>query len=141
MNSLLYLLMCLLLHFDQCLTRPDPARAKRTAADPDNDPASILLNVTLVTREGNSGCYGGTTAGLCSNGIRLEYRSNGTDYRWLQLLEEEVPVTNVSVSVSLPAAMLDGDCVEFRLMQEEHGGGACNCWGITALQLNSTQLP
>ena len=139
MSCLFCLLVCLLLHFDQCLTRPaGPARAKRTAADLDSDPASILLNVTLVTREGESGCFGGTTAGLCSNGIRLEYRSNATDYRWLDL-EEDIPVSNVSVAVSLPAAMLEG-CVEFRLIQEEHGGGACNCWDVTALQLNSTQL-
>ena len=96
--------------------------------------------MTLATRTGESGCYGGATAGLRSNGLRLEYRSNATDYRWLQALEEDIPVSNLSVGVILPAAVLEGDCVQFRLIQEEHGGGACNCWDVTDLQLNSTQL-
>ena len=136
---MLCLTVVVLLHsLEFGLTRPPhlPSRSGRNTAD---DPA-ILLQVDLVGPvEGESGCFGGETAGLSSNELRLEYRSNASDYRWLQLMED-IPVSNQCLNISLPAETLEGGCVEFRLIQKEHGGGACNCWSITSLQLNSTQL-
>ena len=136
--ALIYLLLCLL---NQCLTKPHvpvAARAKRDASE--DDPPSVLLNVDIVrSLTGESVCYGGETAGLISNELRLEYRSNDSDYRWLQLMGN-IPVSNQNLNASLPAVVLEGGCVEFRLIQEEHGGGFCNCWNLNALQLNSTQI-
>ena len=30
------------------------------------------------------------------------------------------------------------DCVQLRIVQPEHGGGFCNCWGVKELVINTS---
>ena len=79
-------------------------------------------------------CFGGPSAGLGSTDLRLDYRSNETDYKWMEIRDG----IKLNDSFDQPVPPSEG-CVEFRLVQEEHGGGTCNCWRIGTVQLNSTE--
>ena len=79
-------------------------------------------------------CFGGPSAGLGSTDLRLDHRSNETDYKWMEIHDG----IKLSDSFDQPVPPSEG-CVEFRLVQEEHGGGTCNCWRVVAVQLNSTE--
>ena len=79
-------------------------------------------------------CFGGRSAGLGSTDLRLDYRSNETDYKWMEIRGG----IQLNDNFDQPVPLSEG-CVEFRLVQEEHGGGPCNCWKITSILLNSTE--
>ena len=98
-----------------------PARIKR---DADN------VNISFTVNSYDDGtCYGGNSAGLGSTNLRLEYRNNASDFQWVEITDN-IPIGgDFSTAVSIPGS----GCVVVRLVQEEHGGGNCNCWDLTNL--------
>ena len=82
----------------------------------------------------NRTCFGGPSAGLGSTDLRLDYRSNKTDYKWMEIRDG----IKLNGSFDQPVPPSEG-CVEFRLVQVEHGGRPCNCWRVVAVQLNSKE--
>ena len=105
-----------------------PARAKR---DADN------VNISFTVNPYDAGtCYGGTSAGLGSTNLRLEYRNNASDFQWVEIADN-IPIGgDFSTAVNITGS----GCVVVRLVQEEHGGGDCNCWELTNLEPNFAAL-
>ena len=103
---------------------PVHTRAKRDA---------VLLNISFTVNSYDAGtCYGGTSAGLGSTDLRLEYRNNASDFQWVEIAGN-IPIGgDFSTVVNIPGS----GCVVVRLVQEEHGGGNCNCWELTDIMLN-----
>ena len=100
------------------------ARSRRNA---ENSTASSL-NVSFTILHVSGACPGGSTAGLGDTTLRLESRSNPSNFQWVEAasgIPTDVGLYNITVSAGC------GGCVEFRLVQEEHGGGDCNCWNIS----------
>ena len=86
-------------------------------------PLNISFTVNPVVRT----CYGGTSAGLGSTDLRLEYRNNASGFQWVEIAGK-IPIGgDFSTVVNIPGS----GCVVVRLVQEEHGGGDCNCWQLT----------
>ena len=105
---------------------PVPTRAKRDAD------IELSLNFTVNVFE-NGTCYGGTSAGLGSTDLRLEYRNNASGFQWVEIAGN-IPIGgDFSTAVNIPGS----GCVVVRLVQEEHGGGNCNCWEVSSIALNS----
>ena len=76
-------------------------------------------------------CYGGTN-GLGSTDLRLEYRNNASDFQWVEIAGK-IPIGgDFNTAVNIPGS----GCVVVRLVQEEHGGGNCNCWEYSGMMLN-----
>ena len=101
-----------------------PARIKR---DADN------VNISFTVNHYYAGtCHGGTSAGLGSTNLRLEYRNNASDFQWVEIADNSPIGGDFSTVVSIPGS----GCVVVRLVQEEHGGGNCNCWNLTNLPPN-----
>ena len=100
-----------------------PARAKR---DADN------VNISFSVNHYDAGtCYGGNSAGLGNTNLRLEYRNNASDFQWVEIADK-IPIGgNFSTTVNNPGR----GCVVVRWVQEEHGGGNCNCWNLTNIDL------
>ena len=103
---------------------PVPARAKRDAD------IELPLNISFTVNPYDAGtCYGGTSAGLGSTDLRLEYRNNASDFQWVEIADN-IPIGgDFSTAVNIPGS----GCVVVRLVQEEHGGANCNCWEFTNL--------
>ena len=97
------------------------ARAKR-----DVDIVSISFTVNAY----DAGiCYGGASAGLGSTDLTLEYRNNASGFQWVEIADN-IPIGgDFSTAVNISGS----GCVVVRLVQEEHGGGNCNCWTLTNL--------
>ena len=103
-----------------------PARSRRNA-ESENSTASSL-NVFFTVLHVSGACPGGSTAGLGDTTLRLEFRSNASNFQWVEAasgIPTDVGLYSIIVSAGC------GGCVEFRLVQEEHGGGDCNCWNIS----------
>ena len=104
-----------------------------------SETASALLSVSFVIDSISSGiCHGGNRTGLCSTDIRLEYRENAfnSSYQWAEVVGDirtNAGAVNATVST-------DSECVWFRLVQEEHGGGACNCWMVSDMRVNNVSV-
>ena len=78
-------------------------------------------------------CHGGTSAGLGSTDLRLEYRNNASGFQWVEIADK-IPIgDDFSTAVDIPGS----GCVVVRLVQEEHGGGICNCWELTGIYSTS----
>ena len=102
-----------------------PARIKR---DADN----VNIISFTVNHYDVETCYGGNSAGLGSTDLRLEYRNNASDFQWVEIAGS-IPIGgDFSTVVSIPGS----GCVVVRLVQEEHGGGNCNCWELTNIPPN-----
>ena len=101
-----------------------PARAKR---DADN------VNISFSVNHYDAGtCYGGNSAGLGNTNLRLEYRNNASGFQWVEIADK-IPIGgNFSTAINITGS----GCVMVRWVQEEHGGGNCNCWNLT-----NTDLP
>ena len=100
---------------------PVLSRAKRAKWD------ELSLNISFTVNPVAGTCHGGTSAGLGSTDLTLEYRNNASGFQWVEIADN-IPIggdfstaTNISWS----------GCVVVRLVQEEHGGGDCNCWNLT----------
>lgn len=95
------------------------------------------LSFTVQTVPGLT-CRGGNT-GLGSTALRLDYRGPETQFQWRQIRDNiSLPSkpANILVPVNGSASEVEG-CVQLRLVQEEHGGGDCNCWELTNPVLNN----
>ena len=102
-----------------------PAQTKR---DADNN---VNISFTLDPFDAGT-CYGGNSAGLGSTNLRLEYRKNASDSQWVEIADN-IPIGgDFSTAVNIPSS----GCV--RLVQDEHGGGNCNCWILTNIHLPSS---
>ena len=92
------------------------------------------LNITIQLLPPTPGvCPGGSTVGLGDTTLRLEFRSNASNFHWVEAasgIPTDVGLYSITVSAGC------GGCVEFRLVQEEHGGGDCNCWSIVGVAVN-----
>ena len=100
---------------------PVLSRAKRAKWD------ELPLNISFTVNPVAGTCYGGTSAGLGSTNITLEYRNNASGFQWVEIADN-IPIGgNFSTFVNIPGS----GCVVVRLVQEEHGGGDCNCWQLT----------
>ena len=88
----------------------------------------LPLNISFTVNPYDAGtCYGGTSAGLGSTDLRLEYRNSASDFQWVEIAGN-IPIGgDFSTAVDIPGS----GCVVVRLVQEEHGGGDCNCWELT----------
>ena len=88
----------------------------------------LPLNISFTVNPYDSGtCYGGTSAGLGSTDLTLEYRNNDSGFQWVEIAGN-IPIGgNFSTAVNIPGS----GCVVVRLVQEEHGGGDCNCWNLS----------
>ena len=88
----------------------------------------LPLNISFTVNAYDAGtCYGGTSAGLGSTDLRLEYRNNTSGFQWVEIADN-IPIGgDFSTVVNIPGS----GCVVVRLVQEEHGGGDCNCWQLS----------
>ena len=100
---------------------PVLSRAKRAKQD------ELSLNISFTVNPVAGTCYGGTSAGLGNTNLTLEYRNNASDFQWMEIADS-IPIGgNFSTAVNIPGS----GSVVVRLVQEEHGGGKCNCWELT----------
>ena len=77
-------------------------------------------------------CFGGSSAGLGSTDLRLEYRNNASGFQWVEIADN-IPIGgDFSTAVNISGS----GCVVVRLVQEEHGGDDCNCWEVIDIMLN-----
>ena len=106
----------------------------RLKRDADNE---LPLNISFTVNHYDAGtCYGGTSAGLGSTYLRLEYRNNASDFQWVEIADN-IPIGgDFSTAVNITGS----GCVVMRLVQEEHGGGNCNCWDLTNLAPNFADI-
>ena len=93
----------------------------------------LPLNISFTVNHYDAGtCYGGNSAGLGNTDLTLEYRNNASDFQWVEIAD------NISIGGDFSTAIniTRSGCVVMRLVQEEHGGGFCNCWELTNLTPN-----
>ena len=45
----------------------------------------LPLNISFTVNPVAGTCYGGTSAGLGSTDLRLEYRNNASDFQWVEI--------------------------------------------------------
>ena len=98
--------------------------AERLRRNTDNASLNVFFTILHVSGV----CPGGSTAGLGDTTLRLEFRSNASNFQWVEAasgIPTDVGLYSITVSAGC------GVCVGFRLVQEEHGGGDCNCWNIS----------
>ena len=87
----------------------------------------LPLNISFTVNPVAGTCYGGASAGLGSTDLRLEYRNNASGFQWVEIAGN-IPIGgNFSTAANIPGS----GCVVVRLVQEEHGGGDCNCWQLS----------
>ena len=93
----------------------------------------LPLAISFTVNHYDAGtCYGGTSAGLGSTNLRLEYRNNASNFQWVEIADN-IPIGgDFSTDINITGS----GCVVVRLVQEEHGGGNCNCWEFTNLAPN-----
>ena len=96
-----------------------------------------IVNISFTVNAYDAGtCYGGTSAGLGNTNLTLEYRNNASDFQWVKIADN-IPIGgDFSTAVNIPGS----GCVVVRLVQEEHGGGKCNCWELTNLAPNFADI-
>ena len=100
-------------------------------------PSMHSIDISFTVNAYDAGpCYGGTSAGLGSTNLTLEYRNNASGFQWVEIAGN-IPIgDNFSTAANIPGS----GCVVVRLVQEEHGGGNCNCWNLTNLVPNSIDI-
>jgi len=89
-----------------------------------------VLNLTVILTNISEFCPGGTI-GLENTDLKVQYRSNHTGEEWVTL-DNTIPPEEGSSWLLLPEELTTTECVEVGLLQEEHGGGKCNCWSATS---------
>lgn len=119
------------------------ARSRRsTSTSSDTNAASLDVSFTVDLPPIPSGeCYGGSSAGLGDTTLRLDFRSNASHFQWMTVAAG-IPIYVGAYNTTVCAG---SGCVEFRLVQEEHGGGNCSCWnvvgGAVAVNGSAVRLP
>ena len=104
----------------------------RTAVRVRRDVAPLSLTVEFLSHTPDVECYGGSS-GLGNTTLRLDLRSTATNTEWVEV-ESGIPTEAGLYSTTVRA---DCECVQFRLVQEEHGGGPCNCWRIKRIMVDT----
>jgi hypothetical protein len=110
------------------------ARVKRNT---DVTAAPLNVSFTVLSPMDPGECYGGSSAGLGDTTLRLEFRSNASRFQWMEVAGD-IPTDVGAYSTTVSAGC---GCVEFRLVQEEHGGGECNCWTLQDVDVNGSRIP
>ena len=102
----------------------------------------VQVQFTLVTDTISSCDTGLTNAGIYAV---LEYRlrdgMNGAVLPWIRLNKTSIPPGDCERNFTFTSQFPDpqfpicntgegGRLLQFRLVQWEHGGGFCNCWGV-----------
>jgi len=95
---------------------------------------SSVLNLTVTLTNISEFCPGGNI-GLENTDLKVQYRSNHTGGEWITL-NDTIPPEEGSSWLLLPE---EPECVEVRLLQEEHGGGKCNCWSVSSSIMDGSQ--
>ena len=126
------IIVCGLLLNSEVLAYARPRRTRRNALD------LVPLSVSFAVDPVAGPCPGGISTGLGSTGLRLDYRNSASNFQWT-VIAEEIPVL-VANSYSMDISVASGQCVDFRLVQEEHGGGMCNCWSLMDVMVNSSAV-
>lgn len=121
-------LVLLLMH--GCPLAHAAMRARRDVTDP----GPLSLTVQFLTQTSPGECYGGN-AGLGDVTLRLEFRTNSTNFQWEEIENGIAPSDMYSGTVNAGC-----ECVEFRLVQEEHGGGQCNCWRVGTVMVGTNTV-
>lgn len=98
-------------------------------------PLSVSFTVSEPLPAPGVVCYGGDT-GLCSTALRLDFRSDATGWLWCEG-DRNISAQAGDISITVPAGSV---CVEFRLVQEEHGGGNCHCWILGGVVVNGSAI-
>ena len=89
--------------------------------------SAIRVIITFNVESYSSGpCYGGNSAGLGSTNLRVEQRS---DLQWIERQDNILIGFHVMITASTSGTSM------FRMVQEEHGGGNCNCWELTFVNI------
>ena len=97
---------------------------------------SVQLDLRIVPAKDHN-CVGGPVAGLTDTSVLVQYRLNpGNNTEWTYLADISLDET---FDGTLPAIDVQ-DRVQFRLLQQEHGGSVCNCWSITRFTLRDAAI-
>ena len=96
--------------------------------DADITATSLNVSFTVLPFTSLGECYGGNSTGLGDTSLRLQFRSNATSFQWVEVARD-IPI-NVGAYSTMANVSTGSGCVEFRLLQQEHGGGHCNCWTV-----------
>lgn len=104
----------------------------RRSADTNAAPLNVAFTV-LPLSSAVGECYGGNSTGLGNTTLRLDCWSNVTS-QWVKVAAG-IPIDAGAYNTTVYAG-----CVEFRLVQEEHGGGNCNCWTVGGVAVNGSTL-
>lgn len=132
----LYLMLMFLLHQQKQLAETTKSELFDSTA---RSSASSLtsLSLSFIVNSTSPGiCYGGDSVGLGSTELRLEYWDNVSDFQWVEVANG-IPTSAGTFNTILCA---DPECVWLRLMQEEHGGGHCNCWALRDVKVNNDTI-
>ena len=106
----------------------------------DSESSLVQHNTSFVVNPVASGiCYGGDHTGLGNTDLRLEYRDNASDFQWVEIAANISTSTGV-FTVPIARNSTGSGCVEFRLVQEEHGGGECNCWTLSDVRADNATI-
>ena len=120
---------------------------------------AVSLNYTM---RDNSDCIGGQSQGLTDTSVLLQYRTvqdssamlssdaaplSGRFDEWSHLANLSIPSHNSTYHVLQETAELRGGRggggvggLQFRLLQLEHGGDECNCWGVHKMSFKVTGM-
>lgn len=99
-----------------------------------NPVSGYSLTLALdIAHSGPSSCIGGDE-GLTNTSVLVEYRPVETPQpEWSFVAEVS---TSQHYNQTLQFNLNDSiEAVQFRLLQLEHGGGECNCWSVSRMEL------
>lgn len=117
--------------------RPDRHHpAARWRRDSNSAAAPVNVSFTVLPPDAVRVCHGGDRA-LCSTSLRLDFRSAATDWLWWEGARN-ISIGARDVEVTVRAG---SECVQYRLVQEEHGGGDCHCWVTSDIRVNGSVIP
>ena len=102
----------------------------------------LSVNVELDLESVAGSCLGGETLGLTNTSVLVEYRllqiatlsANTSETAWRFLAEVNASQgfdQNLTITIEVPHGF------QLKLLQREHGGGGCNCWGVASLALSN----
>ena len=109
-----------------------PARSRQNTESEYSTASSLDVSFTILHVSGV--CPGGSTAGLGDTTLRLEFRSNGSNFQWVEAasgIPTDVGLYSITVSAGCGGVWSSGWCR--RNMEEETataGTSAGMCWSM-----------
>ena len=98
---------------------------------PTSAKGDVEIEFSTMSLYSNRKCFGGSSTGLGSTDLRLEYRNNASGFQWVEIADN-IPIGgDFSTVVNISGS----GCVVVRLVQEEHGGDDCNCWEFEVIDI------